>query len=147
NLHRLTSGLPIEFFVLFSSAASIIGSPGQASYSAANAYLDALACDRRARGLPALSVNWGGWADVGMAARVVAQRRRQTEFQLMPPDDALAALGHVLSTDASQIGIGIIDWSAYQSVHGNQPFLSDLLAVASGMGTTPGKVEETVQQS
>jgi acyl transferase domain-containing protein len=112
NLHRLTSGLPIEFFVLFSSAASIIGSPGQASYSAANAYLDALACDRRARGLPALSVNWGGWADVGMAARVVAQRRRQTVFQLMPPDDALAAFGDILSTDATQIGIAMIDWSA-----------------------------------
>jgi acyl transferase domain-containing protein/acyl carrier protein len=127
NLHRLTAGMPLEFFVLFSSAASLMGSTGQASYAAANAYLDALAVNRKAAGLPALSINWGGWAEAGMAARVVAQGRRQTELQLMPPDLALAALGQVLLTGAAQIGIAAVDWTVHQSLNGSQPFLKDLM--------------------
>ena len=128
NLHLLTTGIPLDFFILFSSAASLIGSAGQAGYAVANAYLDALAFHRRASGLPALSINWGGWADVGMAARVVTQVQRKTEFQLMPPDRALAALERVLSAAVPQIGIAALDWSTHGSLHRSRPFLKDLLA-------------------
>ncbi len=66
--HELTMHLPLEFFVLFSSGAGLFGNPGQSSYAAANVFLDELAAARFTNGLPALSVNWGPWGEVGMAA-------------------------------------------------------------------------------
>ncbi|PYS76016.1 MAG: hypothetical protein DMF66_17050, partial [Acidobacteria bacterium] len=75
HLHRLTRDLPLDFFVLFSSAASLLGSPGQANHAAANAFLDALAHRRRASGLHGLSINWGAWSGVGAAAVRRADKR------------------------------------------------------------------------
>jgi myxalamid-type polyketide synthase MxaB len=70
HLHSQTQGLPLDFFVCFSSMASLLGSPGQSNYAAANAFLDGLAQYRRVWELPGLSINWGPWADAGMAAKL-----------------------------------------------------------------------------
>ncbi|MFZ4850735.1 MAG: SDR family NAD(P)-dependent oxidoreductase, partial [Caldilinea sp.] len=70
HLHTLTQKLELDFFVAFSSMASLVGNPGQSNYAAANGFLDGLMQARRRVGLPGLSINWGPWAEVGMAAQL-----------------------------------------------------------------------------
>ncbi|MEY2832448.1 MAG: hypothetical protein RLZZ574_1706, partial [Cyanobacteriota bacterium] len=107
NLHQITKNLELDFFVLFSSVASLIGSPGQSNYTVANAGLDAIARYRRSLNLPALSINWGAWADSGMA---VEQGFQVKGLNLIEPDAGLVALERLLTTQATQVGVIDADW-------------------------------------
>jgi acyl transferase domain-containing protein/acyl carrier protein len=114
-LHCLLADAPLDFFVLFSSATAILGQLGQASYAAGNAFMDALAHYRRSQGLPALSINWGVWAEVGMAAR--SNSREQFERMGMyafAPDQALSLMGQLLSCDTAQVAVINADWGKLQ---------------------------------
>src|SRR5438067_11260843 len=111
NLHRQTRRMPLDCFVLFSSLSSIIGSPGQANYAAANAFLDALAHHRRAQGLPALSINWGPWSEVGLAVRTgTLDRARAQGVGAIDPASGLRALEHLLQTGPVQAAVLPADW-------------------------------------
>lgn len=104
NLHRFTAALPIDFFVMFSSGASLLGSPGQSNYAAANSFLDAMAYVRQAQGRHAVSINWGSWSDVGMAADVGEAHRRRWASQglgMIAPQEGVRMLQDVLQRSAS----------------------------------------------
>jgi acyl carrier protein len=95
--------MPLDCFVLFSSWSSFLGSPGQANHSAANAFLDALAWQRRAAGLPALSINWGAWAEIGAATKgEAAERLRRRGIGSFSPTMGFRALGQLMSQGTAQ---------------------------------------------
>jgi myxalamid-type polyketide synthase MxaB len=113
HLHRQTRDRDLDFFVLFSSASALIGTPGQGNYAAANAFLDALAHHRRAAGLPATSVNWGPWADVGMAAGLTTDGRQRLDrlgIGLIDRHRGLAALERILAAGSAQTAVMNVDW-------------------------------------
>lgn len=136
-LHRhLQSGgngvaQPLDFFVMFSSVASVMGSPGQANYAAGNAFMDALAHYRRANGLPALCINWGPWSDVGMVARTdIASRLSTQGIHGIKPSDGIAALESLLDAPEPQVGVLQADWDrlgARVPAIANAPLFSELL--------------------
>jgi acyl transferase domain-containing protein len=114
-LHLATQPLKLRHFVLFSSMAGQAGTAGQAGYAAASSFLDRLAAFRRAAGLPALAIDWGPWAEIGMAAAMPEHdRTRLAAIGLLPiaPDAALTALEHAMQAGSAlpaQIAIGKFD--------------------------------------
>ncbi|MGW1402897.1 type I polyketide synthase, partial [Streptomyces sp. NPDC002405] len=115
HLHDLTAGLDLAAFVLFSSTAGLIGAAGQGNYAAANAQLDALAEQRRAQGLPALSVAWGPWAGSGMVADAaeIAARVRRGGFEPLDPASGVAALLRAVDNGDTTVAVADIDWERF----------------------------------
>ena len=111
NLHRQTLGVDLDFFVLFSSVANIIGNPGQANYVAANSFIESLAQMRRARNLPAMVINWAPLTEVGVAARQRLNERLEDQgiFSLSP-QQAVDLLGKMMAINPVQIMVTPINW-------------------------------------
>jgi acyl carrier protein/short-subunit dehydrogenase len=131
NLHRLTLDLPLDFFVMFSSAAALLGSPGQGNYAAANAFLDALSSYRRGQGLPALSINWGPWAGDGMASGETQKALAKKGLKGLSPEIALKTLEYLLGTNSIQILVADVEWKQFKSLYESGGQRSLLAEIAS----------------
>jgi acyl transferase domain-containing protein/acyl carrier protein len=135
NLHLLTQGKSLDFFILFSSISSLVGTPGQGNYAAANAFLDALSHHRQTQGLPGLSINWGPWAEVGMAAALDTNHRDWTKngIGFIPPQQGTQILEQLLNRDVAQVMVLPINWPVFVqqfSTQNEPPLFSQLIREA-----------------
>jgi len=103
-LHSATADLDLDWWMTFSSASSMLGSPGQGAYAAANAWVDGLVSYRRALGLPAVGINWGPWAEVGRA-----QFFAGLGFSMITAEQGMAAMELVLAADRAHTGVFSLD--------------------------------------
>ncbi len=143
NLHLLTQNCPLDFFVCFSSVASLLGSPGQGNYAAANAFMDVLAHHRQTMGLPGLSINWGPWAETGMAVNLDIRHQKRIAAMGITPlasEQGLQILGQLLGQSSPQVGVVPVEWSVFQEQFsfGNQmPLLSELVRETKSIADKP----------
>ncbi|MFE9728821.1 SDR family NAD(P)-dependent oxidoreductase, partial [Streptomyces sp. NPDC005794] len=129
HLDELVDLEGLDAFVLFSSNSGVWGGGGQGAYAAANAYLDALAEHRRARGLAATSIAWGLWAGGGMAGDEEAEHLRRRGLEAMAPERAVASLAQAVAGDETFVAVADVDWKrfapSFTSVRPS-PFIGDL---------------------
>lgn len=142
-LHQYTKDMDLDFFILFSSILSLMGSPGQINYTAGNAFLDALGAHRRSRQLPTLVMNWGPWGEIGLATHSgnrgeAIWRRRGTEY--IKPNEAIRLLDESIRLNLDHAGITITNWQKFaEQFHRLPPFYS---ALASVSHTNQTKLED-----
>ncbi|WP_025736074.1 type I polyketide synthase [Mycobacterium genavense] len=135
HLDRLTKDDELDFFIVSSSVSSLFGSPGQSNYATANALLDGLVAHRRAQGLPATGINFGPWAQGGMASSEAAIANISAQG-LMPlePSAALSAMGEVVANGTGQATVLKANWQRAAKVLGSSrpPILDLVLPSAAG---------------
>ncbi|MFJ6053813.1 type I polyketide synthase [Streptomyces sp. NPDC092307] len=135
HLDDLTTELGVELdaFVLFSSGAAVWGSAGNGGYAASNAYLDGLARRRRARGLTATSVSWGGWKATGMATDGTAEQLSRRGVRAMDPALAIEALRQAIEQDETALTVTDMDWERFTpgyTMARRRPLIEDIPEVA-----------------
>ncbi len=148
-LHQLTQEIKLDFFVSFSSIASVWGSKGQAHYAAANHFLDVLAHYRHRLGLPALSVNWGPWAGGGMALAEFQTFLTRMGVAGLEPEQAISALGYLLGTNSVQTTVANVDWSLFKGLYearGKGALLEQIEGQSQKAVEQSGQRSEVLQQ-
>lgn len=144
NLHQILRDESLDFFILFSSVASVVVSPGQSNYGAGNAFLDSLAHFRRAQGLPGLSINFGPWGEIGMATQFDDLNEYFTKRGMNPMTTAggLNALARVFGQEVTQVMILSADWSMVKEMNYPVGVKSRLIAEVDSSPHLEGAVEE-----
>lgn len=128
NLHNATKEDPLELFTVYSSIASVLGAPGQANHSAANAYLDGLMHWRLASDLPARSINWGPWRDLGEAARRgVDARQDLAGIEMLSPQQGKQAIAELVGTSGPAVTVAPWNLTALPERLRQTPLLARLL--------------------
>jgi acyl carrier protein len=113
-LAGFAAGHQLDFFVLFSSIASVLGSRGQANHCAANSFMDVFAHRQRASGLPATSINWGIWAGTGAAVdHGVIERAAARGLGAIEPSSGLAMMEALICSHRAQTVVQPIDWRRF----------------------------------
>jgi len=137
HLHKLCAGMDLDHFVLFSSAAALLGNRGQGGYCAANAFLDGLASLRRSQGLPGLSIQWGPLSGGGMAESSDTVRRlvERQGFGFIPQDALFPITEQLLQSDCACAAAIQCDWGRYREAN-NLPPGGILSGLASRKTTT-----------
>jgi acyl transferase domain-containing protein/acyl carrier protein len=131
NLHVLSEELPLDFFVMYSSAAALLGSPGQGNYTAANALLDALSHERTRKGLPSMSIQWGPFSEVGLAAAQDNRGSRMSHRGMasLTPGEGLVALRRLLRRPRAEVGVVRFDlrrWAESYPAAAGRPLFAEL---------------------
>ena len=140
HLDRLTAGDALDCFVVFSSVASLFGTPGQGNYAAANAFLDALAHDRRARGLHGLSVNLGPVASIGLATSTADGMRslRRLGLDSLVAARVPEAIDRLMASDSTQAACMAFDATRWHAAMGHDGAISLIEPRAAAEGAAPG---------
>jgi acyl transferase domain-containing protein/acyl carrier protein len=142
HLDRLTKDDNLDFFIVYSSVSSVLGPPGQANYATANALLDGLIADRKAKGLPATGVNFGPWAQGGMASSEAARANLGVQGLIpLEPSAALSALAEVVANGTGQGTVIKANWQRAAKLLGaSRPPILDVV-LPSAMTDTAGDAE------
>ncbi|MFD9961351.1 type I polyketide synthase [Amycolatopsis sp. NPDC058986] len=144
HLDRALGDRPLDAFVLFSSGAAVWGTAGQPAYATGNAFLDALAQHRRARGLPATSVAWGSWGG-GMVGEEAKARLDRLGVRELDPVLAVRLLGRVLGKNESHLVVTDMDWTSFLPIYTlarPRPLLHDLPEAARGESAADATADE-----
>ena len=150
NLHELTQSLPLDMFVLFSSATTVFGNPGQAGYVAANTYMESLAEARRAMGFRATCIGWGAIDDVGFLARntkIKEALQGRMGGAALSSSLALAMLEEMIVTNRSDLAILNLEWRLLAKfLPAATAAKFSEIAAASGDGEADGNQAEDIQE-
>ncbi|BBY58767.1 putative polyketide synthase [Mycolicibacterium sarraceniae] len=150
HLHRLTKDDELEFFILFSSASAVLGSPSQANYATANALLDGLVAQRRSHSLPATAVNFGPWGEGGMASSQAALANLSAQGMMpLQPSAALSALGEAIRHGAAQTTVLKANWQRTAKMLGGirPPLLDQVLPRGDGAVTGDSELLRQLQET
>jgi acyl transferase domain-containing protein/acyl carrier protein/short-subunit dehydrogenase len=160
NLHNASIGHPIDFFILYSSIASIFGPVGQSAYAAGNAFLDALVYHRVKNGLPATSINWGGWSETGMMANVRSrdiERMHQAGIGQLTQQQGMAVMREMTSIGRIQSLVVPLDLNKIKNTVQRQdlPIIIKRMrfpdglqqATAVSVSSHPGRVKKSLEPS